>query len=78
MRVYSSDPAQAKSTSSMNLTFISVSNTSGGGLCSFDVKGTTNQFEIYCTPVKAEAEFLDVIGDKVLRVFLLALHSHLY
>ncbi len=26
----------------------------------------------------AEAEFLDVIGTKVLRVFLLAMHSHLY
>jgi hypothetical protein len=26
----------------------------------------------------AEAEFLDVIGTKVLRVFLLAIHSQLY
>jgi hypothetical protein len=26
----------------------------------------------------AEAEFLDVIGKKVLRVFLLSIHSHLY
>ncbi len=26
----------------------------------------------------SEAEFLDVIGKKVLRVFLLAIHSHLY
>ena len=26
----------------------------------------------------SEAEFLDVIGTKVLRVFLLAIHSHLY
>jgi len=25
-----------------------------------------------------EAEFLDVIGTKVLRVFLIAIHSHLY
>ncbi len=25
-----------------------------------------------------EAEFLDVIGTKVVRVFLLAIHSHLY
>jgi hypothetical protein len=25
-----------------------------------------------------EAEFLDVIGKKVLRVFLLAIHIHLY
>jgi hypothetical protein len=25
-----------------------------------------------------EAEFLDIIGTKVLRVFLLAIHSHLY
>jgi hypothetical protein len=28
--------------------------------------------------VTAEAEFLDEIGTKVLRVFLLAIHSHLY
>jgi hypothetical protein len=27
---------------------------------------------------KTEAEFLGVIGTKVLRVFLLAIHSHLY
>ncbi len=26
----------------------------------------------------SEAQFLDVIGTKVLRVFLLAIHSHLY
>jgi hypothetical protein len=25
-----------------------------------------------------EAEFLDAIGTKILRVFLLAIHSHLY
>ncbi len=25
-----------------------------------------------------EAEFLDVFGTKILRVFLLAIHSHLY
>ncbi len=29
-----------------------------------------------CT--QGEAEFLDVIGRKVLRVFLLAIHIHLY
>jgi hypothetical protein len=28
-----------------------------------------------CSP---EAEFLDVIGTKVLRVFLLAIQSHIY
>ncbi len=28
--------------------------------------------------IPAEAEFLDVIGTKVFRVFLLAIHSHLY
>ena len=28
--------------------------------------------------VKAEAEFLDVIGTKVLKDFLLAIHCHLY
>jgi hypothetical protein len=27
---------------------------------------------------ESEAEFLDVIGTKGLRVFLLAIHSHLY
>ncbi len=27
---------------------------------------------------RIEAEFLDVIGTKVLRVFLLAIHSRLY
>jgi hypothetical protein len=27
---------------------------------------------------RSEAEFLDVIGAKVWRVFLLAIHSHLY
>jgi hypothetical protein len=27
---------------------------------------------------RPEAEFLDVVGTKVLRVFLLAMHSHLY
>ena len=26
--------------------------------------------------LKAEAEFMDVIGTKVFRVFLLAIHSH--
>jgi hypothetical protein len=30
---------------------------------------------MYCDP---EAEFLDLIGTKVLRAFLLAIHSHLY
>ena len=28
--------------------------------------------------LSSEAEFLDVIGTKVLRVFPLAIHSHLY
>jgi hypothetical protein len=27
---------------------------------------------------RSEAEFLDVIGKKVLKVFFLAIHSHLY
>jgi hypothetical protein len=31
----------------------------------------------FCGPV-SEAEFLDVIGTKVLRVFLLAIHGYLY
>jgi hypothetical protein len=30
-----------------------------------------------CTTLNTEAEFLDVIGTKVLIVFLLAIHSHL-
>ncbi len=30
------------------------------------------------TKAQPEAEFLDVIGTKVLRVFLLAIHGHLY
>ncbi len=29
-------------------------------------------------PFYPEAKFLDIIGTKVLRVFLLAIHSHLY
>ncbi len=33
---------------------------------------------IYEEAVSPEAEFLDVIGTKFLRVFLLAIHSHLY
>jgi hypothetical protein len=41
---------------------------------------------MYCTVCKSrsirftytEAEFLDVIGTKVLRVFLLAIYGHLY
>jgi hypothetical protein len=37
-------------------------------------------FWINCGPQQRQpdAEFLDVIGTKVLRVFLLAIHSHLY
>ncbi len=30
------------------------------------------------TPERSEAEFLDVFRTKVLRVFLLAIHSNLY
>jgi hypothetical protein len=30
------------------------------------------------SPLKPETEFLNVIGTKVLRVFLLAIHSHVY
>ena len=30
------------------------------------------------SPLCPEAEFLDVIGTKVFRVFLLAIHSHFY
>jgi hypothetical protein len=35
-------------------------------------------YEYKCIVMHPEAEFLDVIGTKVLRVFLLAFHSHLY
>ncbi len=34
--------------------------------------------DLRCVCVYFEAEFLDVIGPKVLRVFLRAIHSHLY
>ncbi len=34
-------------------------------------------YEYKCIVMHPEAEFLDVIGTKVLRVFLLAFHSHL-
>ena len=30
------------------------------------------------TQLSPEAEFLDIIGTKVFRVFLLAIHSHIY
>jgi hypothetical protein len=33
---------------------------------------------LYYFSASTEAEFLDVIGTKVLRVFLLAIHSHLF
>ncbi len=33
---------------------------------------------MYAPARRAEAEFLDVIGTKVLRVFLLVIYSHLY
>ncbi len=35
-------------------------------------------FPAYLIPAPPEAKFLYVIGTKVLRVFLLAIHSHLY
>ncbi len=36
-------------------------------------------FHILCfIPSSTETEFLDVIGTKVLRLHLLAIHSHLY
>ncbi len=34
-------------------------------------------YSLYSALVYTEAEFLDVNGTKVLRVFLLAFHSHL-
>ncbi len=33
---------------------------------------------VQCTGHRPEAEFVDVIGTKLLRFFLLAIHSHLY
>ncbi len=43
-------------------------------------KGVDGKFVIFTGHKKAqpEAEFLDVIGTKILRIFLLAIHSHLY
>ncbi len=37
----------------------------------------THIYWVYCLE-GSEAEFLDVIGTKVVRVFLIAIHSHLY
>ncbi len=33
---------------------------------------------LFLEGIRAEAEFVDVIGTKVVRVFLLAIQSHLY
>ncbi len=48
----------------------------------FHVSGSVefSHKERFLTRVKicSEAEFLDIIRTKVLRVFLLAIHSHLY
>jgi hypothetical protein len=35
-------------------------------------------FGMYCTQILAVAEFLDAIGTKDFRIFLLAIKSHLY
>jgi hypothetical protein len=43
-----------------------------------NIQGDLKVVPHFLTPGKSEAEFLDVIGTKVLRVFLLAIHSHLY
>jgi hypothetical protein len=40
--------------------------------------GQWHQRDIYRLCKRPEAEFLDVIGAKVFRVFLLAIHSHPY
>jgi hypothetical protein len=40
--------------------------------------GAHEQINKTSTPETSESEFLDEIQTKVLRVFLLALHSHLY
>ncbi len=39
---------------------------------------TDNKAFVSQRPVKTEAEFFDLVGTTVLRVFLLAIHSHLY
>jgi hypothetical protein len=37
-----------------------------------------SQFKLLASSYSPEDEFLNVIGTKVIRVFLLAIHSHLY
>jgi hypothetical protein len=41
-------------------------------------KAWPTYMDALCTRCCTEAEFLDVIGTKVLGVFLLAIHCHLY
>jgi hypothetical protein len=43
-----------------------------------EVNATAKSENISSFGFYPEAEFLDVIGTKVLRVFLLAIHSYLY
>ncbi len=57
----------------------------GGGdsilycMTQLSIQALYNMYSMYCPYMfSAEAEFLNVIGIKVLRVFLLAIHSHLY
>jgi hypothetical protein len=42
------------------------------------VKGTGGAKISASHPFNIEAEFLEVIGTKILRVLLFAIHSHLY
>jgi len=48
----------------------------------YDTNEALCQFWFFCSVIievlSIEAEFLDEIQTKVLRVFLLAIHSHLY
>ncbi len=42
----------------------------------YNVNSSCKKFLLW--RLRPEAEFLDVVGTKVLKVFLLAIHSHLY
>jgi hypothetical protein len=55
----------------------------GGGGGVMNSQPQADRYQIYAsTPgnsfeLRIEAEFLDIIGTRVLRVFLLTIHSHL-
>jgi hypothetical protein len=55
-----------------------VATDNGGVLGRYKQVGEYNGFQHYQVYGYTVAEFLDVIGIKVLRVFLLTIHSYLY